>query len=101
MDNQHTEQCNVHGSELDSTVVSVEYLKRPAKAHARAYLAAHEALFPNCDDPLHHKNVDSSTRRPLLVQRPVCFQCNFARDEWLDSQAKSSGVAGKQAVDQL
>jgi hypothetical protein len=72
-------RCRVHGAEIKSILVRVEYGLRIGDDRLVAYLTAEEASFPHCDDAIWGGCMGG----PDEDFKEVCQECNAARDKWL------------------
>lgn len=77
--------CSLHGEPLVRTLVPVSRLEFPAEETYLAYLAERERSFPNCDDAVP---AGESDKGGTHVERPVCPECNRARDAYVEQRGK-------------
>ena len=78
-------RCRVHGSEIKTILVPVEYGLPLVDDRRAAYLAAAEASFPHCDDAIWGGCIVQSNNEDL---KEVCEGCNVARDRWLQRRPR-------------
>jgi hypothetical protein len=72
-------RCRVHGKELKSVLVPVEYGLQFLDDRRATYLTAANASLPHCDDAIRGGCIVGN-KEDL---KEVCQECNAARDKWL------------------
>ena len=88
-------RCRVHGAELKSMLVCIEYGLPICDDRLEAYLTAEEASYPHCDDAIWGGCMVGTDKEDL---KEVCQKCNAARDKWLHEHPPKVPLVAREAT---